>query len=266
MAMAMTGMAAAFLPNRVVSRRTVGLIAVGQAGLLLLLWLSAPPVVFPKPAEVLAALGELWWIHGLGRALGVSLRTTLEALLLSAGLGLLLSYATVLPAFRPLSALVSKGRFLGMAGLTFAFTLALGGGHGLKVALLTFGMTVFFVTAMSAVVAAIPREQFDHARTLGMGEGRMIWEVVVLGTADEALELLRQNAAVGWTMLTMVEGLVRAEGGVGTLLLDQGKHFHLAQVLALQLAILAVGIFLDYALGLLRQALCPHADLQRERR
>jgi len=257
---------AAFLPNRVVSRGTLALIAAAQAGLLVLVWISAPPAVFPRPGEVMAALGELWRVHGLGRELWVSLVTTLEALGLSAGIGLLLSYATVLPALRPLAGLVSKGRFLGLAGLTFAFTLAVGGGHPLKVALLTFGMTVFFVTSMAATVAAIPREKFDHARTLGMSEARGVLEVVVLGTADEALELLRQNAAVGWTMLTMVEGLVRAEGGVGTLLLDQSKHFHLAQVLAIQLAILGVGIFLDYALGVVRRSLCPYADLKRERR
>lgn len=256
----------AFLPNRVVSRGTIAAIAAAQAALLVLVWASAPPAVFPRPAEVASALRELWMEQGLGRELWVSLVTSLEALALSAGIGLLLAYATVLPALRPLAGLASKGRFLGLAGLTFAFTLAVGGGHPLKVALLTFGMAVFFVTSMAAVIAAIPREKLEHARTLGMSEWRVVLEVVVLGTADEALELVRQNAAMGWTMLTMVEGLVRSEGGVGAMLLNQSKHFHLAEVLAIQLAILAVGILQDYGLGVARRLLCPYADLKRERR
>src|SRR5437867_629398 len=84
-----------------------------------------------------------------------------------------------------------------------------------QVALLVFGMTVFFVTSMLDVVAAIPKESFDHARTLRMGEWRTVWEVLVLGTAEKAMDVLRQNAAIGWMMLTMVEGISRSEGGVG---------------------------------------------------
>ena len=65
-----------------------------------------------------------------------------------------------------------------------------------------------------------------------MSEWRAVWEVVVLGTADKAFDVLRQNAAIGWMMLTMVEGIARAEGGVGAMLLNQSKHFHLAEVFA----------------------------------
>src|SRR6185503_21144761 len=126
-----------------------------------------------------------------------------------------------------------------------------------KVALLVFGMTVFFVTSMADVVAAIPKENFDHARTLRMGEWRVVWEVVVRGTGDKAMELLRQNAAIGWMMLTMVEGISRSEGGIGAMLLNQNKHFHLAEVFAIQIMILLIGLFQDYALGWLRRVLFP---------
>jgi len=263
--MATLDIAAAFLPNRVVSRHSLALIAVIQLAVLLVLWNTLPPAVFPHPGEVLTAFREMWMIHGLGAELCASMLTSVEAILLSAAIGLALAYATVLPALRPVAGLVSKGRFLGLSGLTFAFTLSVGGGHPLKVALLTFGMTVFFVTSMSATIARLPREKFDYARALGMSDARITFEVVVLGTVDEALEILRQNAAMGWTMLTMVEGCVRSEGGVGGLLLNQTKHFHLAQVLAVQVSILCVGIFQDYLLGVLKQLFCPYASLKLER-
>ena len=48
---------------------------------------------------------------------------------------------------------------------------------------------------------------------------------------------MRQNAAMGWMMLTMVEGISRSEGGVGAMLLNQNKHFHLSAVFAIQLTI-----------------------------
>ena len=132
--------------------------------------------------------------------------------------------------------------------------------------LLVFGMTVFFVTSMASVIAQIPKEEFDYARTLRMSEWRVVWEVVVLGTAAQAWEVLRQNAAIGWMMLTMVEGISRSEGGVGAMLLNQSKHFHLAEVFAIQILILVVGMIQDYGIGLLRRITCPYADLTLERK
>jgi NitT/TauT family transport system permease protein len=119
---------------------------------------------------------------------------------------------------------------------------------------------------MAAVILNLPKERFDHARSLGMSEWRVVWEVVILGTADEAFEVLRQNAAIGWMMLTMVEGISRAEGGIGAMLLNQNKHFHIAEVFAIQVVILTVGILQDYAIGALRNLFCPYAQLTLERK
>jgi len=253
-------------PNRVLSRATMRLLVATQAGAALLFWWLSPLEVLPNPAEVAVGLRTLWLEQGLGRELITSFLTNLEALAITLVISLVLSYLTVVPFFRPIAAAVSKGRFLGLIGLTFVFTLIVGGGHPLKVSLLVFGMTVFFVTSMIDVVAAIPKEAFDHARTLRMSEWRTVWEVVVLGTKDKAIELLRQNAAIGWMMLTMVEGIARSEGGVGAMLLNQNKHFHLAEVFAIQLLILLVGILQDYALGFLKRLMAPYAELTLERR
>jgi len=106
---------------------------------------------------------------------------------------------------------------------------------------------------------------FDLARTLRMGEWRVVWEVIILGQIDQAFDVLRQNAAIGWMMLTMVEGIVRSEGGVGTILLDQNHHFRLAAVFAIQLTILLLGLFQDYSIGLLKNMFCPYAALTLER-
>lgn len=254
------------VPNRALSRRAMTAMAALQAALSVCLWAGSGAAVLPTPREVAAALGALLREQGLLRELLESLVLSLQAVAVSSALSLALSWATVLPVLRPVAAAVSRGRFLGLTGLTFVFTLAIGGGHPLKLALLVFGMTVFLTTGLCAEIAAIPRERFEHARTLGMGEWAVAREVVVLGTLDRALELLRQNAAIGWTMLSMVEGLARSEGGVGALLLNQNKHFHLAAVFAIQLSILAVGLLQDASLGALARLVCPWASLRREAR
>lgn len=256
----------AFAPNRAVSARTMQMIVLTEVVIAVIVWLYSPFRVLPRPGEVLHALRDLWLTQGLGQDIAVSFGLNLQALAYSTLISLGLSYLTVMPVFRPLVAAISKGRFLSLVGFTFVFTLMLGGGRPLKVSLLVFAVTVFYITSMTAVVAAIPKAAFDHARTLRMSEWRVVWEVVILGTADKAFEVLRQNAAIGWMMLTMVEGIARAEGGVGVALLNENKHFRLDYLFAIQLVILVVGLLQDYGIGLARQIVCPYADMTLERK
>ena len=255
---------AVLAPNRVISKTTVRWMVGLQLLMLLSIWLFSPTVFLPKPKEVFQALSEMWFA-GLGGELITSFYLNLQAIAISTILSLLLAYLTVIPFFRPIVALLSKLRFLSMVGLTFFFTLMASTGHELKLFLLVFSVSVFFVTGMAEVVASIPKERFDLARTLRMGEWRVVYEVIIVGQADKAFEVLRQNAAMGWMMLTMVEGISRSEGGVGAMLLNQNKHFHLSAVFAIQLTILLLGLGQDYAIGLLRRMFCPYASLTLER-
>jgi len=256
----------AFSPNRVISRAAFRFIIVFQIAVLLLVWATSTYVFLPKPMDVWRAFVELWNNEGLGQELIVSFLLNVQAMAWATVISVGLAYLTVVPVFQPIAHAVSKGRFLGMVGLTFFFTIIFASGHRLKVSLLVFGVAVFFVTSMIDVVAQVPKEKFDLARTLRMGEWRVVWEVIVLGRADAAFDAMRQNAAMGWMMLTMVEGISRSEGGIGALLLNQNKHFRLEAVFAIQIAILLIGLFQDYALGLAKKFLFPYADLQLEKR
>jgi NitT/TauT family transport system permease protein len=257
------GLAEAFLPNRALSPLTSFALAGGWAAALLLAWVASPFESLPKPVEVWRALGTLWWQHGMGPEMFTTLSLIGYATFYTIVISMALSYLSVLPFFRPLVEAASKLRFLGLTGLVFPFTLAFGGGHALKAALLTFGMVSFFVTSMAQIVIEIPRSEFDHMRVIGASELRIVWEVVVRGTLDRALDVLRQNIAIGWAMITMVEGISRAEGGIGALILNQNKHFHLAEVYAILTVILVMGLLMDYAMGALSRVLCPYAHLGR---
>ena len=230
------------------------------------LWVASPFKTLPTPIEIWRAIGELWWQGGLGPELFTTLKLIAHATLITTALALVLAYATVVPFMRPLVEAASKLRFLGLTGLVFPLTLMTGGGYSLKVAMLTFGMASFFVTSMAEIVLEIPRSEFDHMRVLGASEGTIVWEVVVRGTLDRALDVLRQNVAIGWSMITMVEGISRAEGGIGALILNENKHFRLAEVYAILVVILIVGMMIDYGMGILRNIACPHIALTRVKR
>jgi NitT/TauT family transport system permease protein len=256
---------ALFSPNAVISKNTVRILVITQVLIVLAMWIFSPFALLPRPTEVLSALGDLWQ-QGLGAELITSFYLNIQAIALATVVSLLLAYATVLPFFRPIVALLSKLRFLSLVGLSFFFTLMARSGHELKLSLLVFSVSVFFITGMADVINSVPRDMFHLARTLRMGEWRVVWEVIVLGQIDKVFDVLRQNAAIGWMMLTMVEGVVRSEGGIGTILLDQNHHFHLAAVFAIQLTILALGLLQDYGIGLTKNLLCPYAALTLERK
>ena len=253
-----------FSPNKTVSKPTVLMIIGVQIVLLLLFWYSTGELI-PKPHEVLSALGNFFKEGDLVRELFVSTGLCLEAMAIAIILSLLISYLTVLPFFRPPAFLISKGRFLTLVGLSFVFTLMVSSGHSLKVSLLVFGISVFMVTSLVSMIKSIPKADFNHARTLRMSEWQTVWEVVILGKIDQVFEIIRQNFAIGWMMLTMVEGISRSEGGIGTMLLNQSKHLHLDAVFAIQIVILLVGIFMDYLIGVFKNILCPYAQLTLER-
>lgn len=252
-----------FTPNAMLDKTSMKFLILGQVSIAVLLWVFSPSPLLPKPMEVLTSLASLWEA-GMGAELITSLTLNIEAITIATMISLLISYATVMPFFKPIAKLIGKLRFLSMAGLTFLFTLMTTGGHELKLSLLSFSVCVFFVTSMEDVLKSIPKEIYDLARVLHMSRWRVVWEVVILGQFDKVFDVIRQNAAMSWMMLTLVEGIVRSEGGIGTVLLDQNHHFRLSAVFAIQLTILLCGIGQDYALGFLKKFFCPYAFLTVE--
>ena len=253
------------IPNARLPRTTLLLMAAAQALLLLLLWGFYPLQLFPSLGEVLRAFADLTTSQGLIQELWASMTTALQSLALATVLALLIAYLTALPFFRPLAYAASKMRYLTLTGLTFFMAIMLSSGHQVKLSVLVFATTVYLVTGMTSVILTTTQQEMDHARTLGLGEWRSFWEVVILGKLDDMLEVVRQNFAIIWTMITLVETLYQSEGGIGLLLYKQNRYLHLDGVVAIQLVILATGAAQDYLFGLLRRVFFPYSMLATAR-
>ena len=253
-----------FTPNRTWNNKALSFAIFGWIAIMCVFWFTRSALI-PRPLEVLQAFPDLWG-RGLAVELFTSICLNIEALAFTAVISLALSYLTVLPWMRPLAGAVLKLRFLGLTGLTLFFTLATSSGHQMKLAVLVFGMTAYFVSSMADVVANIPKVNFDYARTMRSSEWRVVWEVVIRGTRDQAFDVMRQNAAIGWMMLTMVESLVKSEGGIGTMLVIADRHKSMAPILAIQIIVLAVGLTNDFLIVRLKKLLCPYAFIKLERK
>lgn len=110
---------------------------------------------------------------------------------------------------------------------------------------------------MVDVIAQITPDQYDLAKTLNMGPWETLVEVVVLGQLDQAFIVLRQTAAMSWMMIATAESMAMSGGGIGVLLETSNKHFHMAEVMALQLLVLILGLLQDALIGKLREWCCP---------
>lgn len=252
----------AFTP---IDKSIMSILALGQGALLILLWCLSPTGVIPNPFEIAHAWHNLASTQGLLVELFNSLTTIWVALFWSTLITLVVGVLSCTNFFKPISHWITAFRFLGFAGITFLFTLWTDTGSELKIWLLTFGMTAFLLTNVLAVVDSITQEQVEYGHTLRMNGWQMVYEILMRGKLDEILDLIRQNAAIGWTMLSMVEGIVRSEGGIGALLLNQSKHLHLSAIFAIQITILVYGLFQDIVLKHVRYNICPYTKLEEKK-
>jgi len=250
-----------FRPFEKISRTTFLTLVTLQVIFFLSLWQSLPAGLIPSPLKIGEGLGGLITSSLLWDNVLVSLALTLKALFFSVLITLLFSYLSVVPFFRPIAQFIVKCRYLTLTGLIFIFTLLTSDGSQLKLSLLVFGIVPFFTTSFMSVILQTNAQEFELCQTLGYSRWQCLYEVIIVGKADQVFEIVRQNFAIAWMMITMVEGLSMSEGGIGTLLIKYNKYNDLVHVIALQTVIFSLGLFFDYLLGVLRHWFFPYTKL-----
>lgn len=250
-----------FQPFAQISRQTVVTIVITQVLITLVFWHVASDGLIPKPGEVAGAFLHLLGTRLLADNVLVSLLLTAQAMLYSIVITLVFAYLSVLPFFKSIAQFIVKCRYLTLAGLIFVFTLLTKDGSTLKLWLLVCGIVPFFVTSFLSVILQIDSQEYHLCQTLGYNNWQTLYEVIVVGKADQVFEILRHNFAIAWLMITMVEGLNMSEGGIGALLIKYNKYNDLTNVLALQLVIFLMGLGFDFLLGFIRTWLFPYTRL-----
>ncbi|HWK06376.1 MAG TPA: ABC transporter permease subunit [Puia sp.] len=250
-----------FKPFEKISHRTFMIMVLLQVIVTLVLWQSGSGGLIPQPLRIIAAFGHLLTTRLLLDNVLVSLLLTLKALVYSVLATLAFTYLSVIPFFSSLAQFIVKCRYLTLTGLIFIFTLLTKDGSQLKLSLLIFGIVPFFTTSFLSVILHINKQEYELCQTLGYNRWQTLYEVVIVGKADQVFEIVRQNFAIAWMMITMVEGLSMSEGGIGALLIKYNKYNDLTNVLALQGVIFGLGLCFDYLLGTLRKWLFPYTKL-----
>jgi len=253
---------AIFEPLRIVNKQTVLILIIFEAVFALLVWQAAGGGgLIPSPLKVGKSMIEIFTSKEFGDDIFASLSLTLKGMFYSIIIALIVSYLALIPFFKPIATFITKCRYLTLTGLIFLFTLLTQNGHQLKLGLLIFGIVPFFVTSLTSIFSSINEQEFDLCKTLRMNSWQTLWEVVILGRLDQVFEVMRQNFAISWMMITMVEGLSMSEGGLGTMLIKSNKYIDLGKVFGILFIILTLGILFDYLLGKIRVWLFPYTNL-----
>lgn len=255
-----------FRPLTQVKGRTSMMIILIEVALALGLWqFLGGNGLIPSPLRIIGASVRILTSDSFGENLFSSLSLTFSGMGLSIVLALAVSYLSLIPMFAPAARFVVKCRYLTLTGLIFLFTLLTHDGHQLKLSLLIFGIVPFFVTSLLSIIESINVQEYDLCRTLRMNNWQTMVEVVIIGRLDQVVEVMRQNFAIAWMMITMVEGLSMSEGGLGTLLIKSNKYIDLSTVFGVLLIIFSMGILFDLLLKNLRHWLFPYTKIEIRR-
>lgn len=210
-------------------------------------WYMIPESTFPGPISIARSFRDLWFENALGRELLTSLSLNLRMIAILIPIGILAVVMRSLALTKGVVTIIGNFRFLGMSGLTLLFTFYTSGALSLRLSLLVFFVGAYYVTSLARIVDSVPQADRDYVRTLGMSEWQAMYEVDLRGNAIAMWDALRQNQAMGWMMLTGVEGLTKSAGGVGTLLLNSQRTWNLSEVYAIQITLWVVGLLIDQA-------------------
>lgn len=255
-----------FSPNQKLSSRDSSLLITGQFILIVLLWSLSNSLLLPRPKEILNAMWDLIVNRNIISDFLKSIMLCCKAMLIAVIISCMLAYSSVIPFFRPMISFLTKLRFLTTVGLSFLFMKLSSDVDQQKIMLLVYGVTVFFLTSILSIICSVPETKLNYARTLRLNSWKVVREAQIYETASSVYESIRQNFAMAWMMLAMVENLCKSQGGIGVVLSDLNKYFKFDYVYAIQFLILFTGLFIDWFMKVTKKFLFPYSLLATEKK
>lgn len=247
-----------FVPNSKISKEVMWGVQLVTLSLVYVLWTFWPGLeLIPRPHEIASALVKLFATGSLLEEVVTSIILFLTGTFFVLLIGLPLAYLSRLPGFQPLIEGICTLRYASLYGFTFLFGTIVKDTYSLKIWLLVFGMLPYFLTSMVDAVK-VPEDEIDNGKTLRQSDWEILYHTVIIGRRHKVIEILRQNAAMGWMMLAMVEAISMGQGGVGTMLVKETKASRLDAVYAVQVTIFCIGIMCDYGFKALLLTMCPY--------
>ncbi|HZS08106.1 MAG TPA: ABC transporter permease subunit [Blastocatellia bacterium] len=230
--------------------------------LIALVWYFNPIRALPFPGEVLAAFRRMLGAdgaQGMVYNVYVTLKLNIVGMLIASVISLVVAYLSVIPLFQPFNKIIQWLRYIPIVGFNLVFLTLFTIGWPMKVAMLTTGMSFFLVTSMTGVIDSIPRLKYELAKVLGYNDWHVFWSVVVRPTLPAMIDMVAQNAAMGWVMITAIETYNRTEGGIGSQIYAWSSTNNLPEVYAYLIVIGVIAVLEDWIFVLIKRVLFPYS-------
>jgi ABC-type nitrate/sulfonate/bicarbonate transport system permease component len=241
-----------FQPFGKINQRIFSTMTIIQVVIVFLLLQILHSPVIPAPSDVMKSLLDLLSSSDFYDNFFSSLFFTIKAMGLAICITTVIVYLSTIPFFKPLAFFISKCRYLTLTGLVFLFTMLTSNVAEVKMSSLIFGIVPYFVTSFLSIIENIPRQEIDKSYVNRRNSWETLYEVIIKGKLDLLFEVMRQNFAISWMMITTVEAYDMSDGGIGVMLLKSNKHLDLGPVFAMLFVILITGVLFDWGLGKLR--------------
>jgi len=232
--------------------------------LLIMVWAFNPITSLPTPVEIYKAFINLVSVNGSGNLVynvWVTLQLQVVAMFYATVLSMAFAYIGKLLVFNPFNRFVQLLRYIPVVGFTIIFYSFFSIGFGMKVAMLTAGLVFFMTTSMTAVLDSIPQLKYELAKSLGYSNWQIFMTVVVRPSLPNILEVIMQNAAMGWLMIVAVETFNRTEGGMGAMLQIYSASNQSANVYVYLIIIGVIALIEDALFRLTKRFVFPYTTI-----
>lgn len=229
----------------------------------ILVWTLLPDKVFPPIMEILQSIPKMLEKNDLVDNFWISLTFCIRSMLYSSVIAFLFMLMTRIPILQSFAVFCRKLRFLPSVGLSFLFMRLTGNVEQQMSWIMIFGITTFMLDGAVGIALSIDKDEVNYAKSLRLTRWQIFRELVIYSKLPAFFSVIITNFAMAWMLLASVENICKSSGGIGVVLAESGKYFHLEQVYAIQLLILFTGISIDFILNKINDALFPYTTLKK---
>ena len=229
----------------------------------ILIWLILPNDKFPNILDILGAIPKMLDKNNLVNNFIISLTFCIKSILYSSIIAFMFLLIARVPIFQAFAVFCRKFRFLPSVGLSFLFMKLTSNVESQMSWIMVFGITTYMIDGAVGIALSISKDDVNYAKSLRLSRWQIFKELIIYSKLPIFFSMVIANFAMAWMLLASVENIAKSAGGIGVILAESSKYFHLEEIYAVQLLILVTGITIDFLLTKINNWLFPYITLKQ---
>ncbi len=225
-----------------------------------------PKSIFPHPARVFKAFGELYLnselVMNLCKSIGLNLGGYIKAIFYAIPIGFAIGLVPMLRgAFQKM---VDAIRFLPLTALTGLFIIWFGIYVDAKINFLSFGIFIYLLPIVIQRIDEVDDVYLKTVHTLGANYWQTIQTVYFPAVVSRLSDDIRILTAISWTYIIVAETSAD-QGGIGSLIYRAGQRLGRIDItIACLVIILLIGVLQDKIFAYLDRKFFPYKYQAKE--